>query len=129
MTEQGMHDACRMSLDKDQRLLQGALKSCETVDAVLALVAQSGPELFNIRILTAALHRLALNKFKDRSAHQALPARSEFQRLLLLTRQEAPQMEGRALATVAWALVELQCADGPLFNAIEGEQLRVSLRP
>ena len=116
----GLQDACRQSLDQRQKVLQGALKACKTVDAVLALVAQCNPSLLNVRIVSAALQRLARCASDHFSALQALHARPEFQRILSLAQHGTPQMEWRTLVTVARALAKLKCAEGTLLAPIEG---------
>ena len=102
--------------------MQGALKACKTVDAVLALFAQCNPRLLNARIVSAALQRLARCTSDHYSALKALYEMPEFQRMLSLAQHNTPQMEWRTLVTVARALAKLKCADAASLAPIEGTQ-------
>lgn len=119
-TEQRLQYAYRQSLGQRQKVLQGALKACKTVDAVLALVVQYNSSLLNVRLVSAALQRLARCASDHVSALQALHEKPEFQRILSLAQHGTPQMEWRTLVTVARALAKLKCADGTLLAPIEG---------
>lgn len=81
------------------------------MDAVLTLVMQSDPAHFNARLVSAACQRLAQNVTRQPAILRELQRRPKFQRLLSLARKEASQMGGQGLATVAWALADLECSD------------------
>lgn len=82
---------------------------------------QSDSAAFDRHLVTAAIQRLAQTVTKHPVALRKMHDRQDLQRLLSLARQEASQLDGQRLATVTWALADLKCNDGTLYEAIAGE--------